>query len=176
MKAIPTTYRGTLFRSRLEAQWAEFLDVLGIAWQYEPEGYTNGPVRYLPDFWLPTVLHRGARPGVFFEVKPSSPLAGEVDKALMLACGSRKPVLVVVSSPKGNDVESLHEYVRDGDRDWDDDGLCFAGCDACGAVSVNVWITNQRCPCGLDDLIPGMNKLCVARNSFAYYGRWKGAA
>lgn len=176
MKAIPTTYRGTPFRSRLEAQWAEFFDVAGIAWQYEPEGYTNGPTRYLPDFWLPMALHRCKAPGVFFEVKPSSPLAGEVDKALMLACGSRKPVLVVTQSPRGASVEALNEYVKDGERDWEDYGLCFTGCDACGAIAVDFYADDKPCPCGRDVFMQDMNKLCVARNGFAYYGRWKGAA
>ena len=33
-----------------------FFDALGIAWEYEPQGYVVGsynPRRYLPDFWLP---------------------------------------------------------------------------------------------------------------------------
>lgn len=53
MKAIPTEYRGYLFRSRLEARWAVFLDALDIRWEYEPEGLilSNGTY-YLPDFYL----------------------------------------------------------------------------------------------------------------------------
>lgn len=52
---IETRYAGCRFRSRLEARWAVFLDTLGIAWEYEPQGYLVGPKRrpYLPDFWLP---------------------------------------------------------------------------------------------------------------------------
>lgn len=51
--AIPTTYRGCRFRSRLEARWAVFFDHLGIGWQYEPQGYLVGANRpYLPDFLL----------------------------------------------------------------------------------------------------------------------------
>jgi len=42
MKAIPTRYAGCHFRSRLEARWAVFFDRLGVAWQYEPEGYDLG--------------------------------------------------------------------------------------------------------------------------------------
>jgi hypothetical protein len=62
-KAIPTHYAGCHFRSRLEARWAVFFDSLGIAWQYEPQGFlvtapTWGDERpderpYLPDFRLP---------------------------------------------------------------------------------------------------------------------------
>lgn len=52
--AIETRYAGHLFRSRLEARWAVFFDRLGIAWEYEPQGYVLGNGEsYLPDFWLP---------------------------------------------------------------------------------------------------------------------------
>ena len=67
LTAIETLYAGCRFRSRLEARWAVFFDALGIAWEYEPEGYeiTDGhtsPIRYLPDFYLPD-------PEVWVEVK-----------------------------------------------------------------------------------------------------------
>lgn len=38
LKPINTRYKGYLFRSRLEARWAVFLDSLGITWEYEKEG------------------------------------------------------------------------------------------------------------------------------------------
>jgi len=55
MKAIPTLYRGTAFRSRLEASWAAHFDKRRLPWRYEPEAFTlsNGD-NYLPDFYLPT--------------------------------------------------------------------------------------------------------------------------
>lgn len=61
IKAIETRYAGCRFRSRLEARWAVFFDTLGIAWEYEPQGYElewrlsgyDEPLHYLPDFWLP---------------------------------------------------------------------------------------------------------------------------
>lgn len=45
-KSHPTKYAGVLFRSRLEARWAAFFDVVGFGWEYEPidlKGWT-------PDF------------------------------------------------------------------------------------------------------------------------------
>ncbi len=56
IRAIPTMYRGTLFRSTLEADWAATLDAYGIDWQYEPEGLMlpSGEL-YRPDFWLPRI-------------------------------------------------------------------------------------------------------------------------
>jgi len=54
MKAIETVYNGYRFRSRLEARWAVFYDVLGIKWEYEKEGYDLGSgIYYLPDFYIP---------------------------------------------------------------------------------------------------------------------------
>jgi hypothetical protein len=66
IKAIPTEYKGYLFRSRLEARWAVFLDAMGIEWEYEPEGFilSDGSY-YLPDFYL-TRFH------CYFEVKRKS--------------------------------------------------------------------------------------------------------
>ena len=64
LKAIETRYKGFRFRSRLEARHAVFLDVLGVPWEYELEGYDLGKSgRYLPDFWLPTFQ-------AFVEIKP----------------------------------------------------------------------------------------------------------
>lgn len=34
--AIPTKYNGINFRSRLEAKWAAFFDLLEWNWEYEP--------------------------------------------------------------------------------------------------------------------------------------------
>jgi hypothetical protein len=53
VKAIETVYRGTRFRSRLEARWAVLFDSMKIEWRYEHQGFESGAARYLPDFWLP---------------------------------------------------------------------------------------------------------------------------
>lgn len=62
-EAIETVYNGHRFRSRLEARWAIFFDILGIKWVYEPEGFVlSDKTCYLPDFYLP-------ESDSFFEVK-----------------------------------------------------------------------------------------------------------
>lgn len=48
MRAIPTVYAGVQFRSRLEARWAAFFDVVGWPWEYEPLDLAG----YIPDFVL----------------------------------------------------------------------------------------------------------------------------
>jgi hypothetical protein len=78
IKAIETRYAGCRFRSRLEARWAVFFDALGIAWEYEPQGFEceyritreSGSFTYLPDFWLPELK-------VWAEVK------GSLDRAAL---------------------------------------------------------------------------------------------
>jgi len=68
IKAIPTTYHGYTFRSRLEARYAVFFECLGMDYEYEPEGFKNLSTSecYLPDFWLPQI-------GLLAEVKPTLP-------------------------------------------------------------------------------------------------------
>lgn len=64
IKAIETVYKGYRFRSRLEARWAVYFDALGVAWEYEKEGFDLGEDGwYLPDFWLP-------KHGIWVEIKP----------------------------------------------------------------------------------------------------------
>jgi len=46
IKAHPTEYRGVMFRSRLEARWAAFFDLIEWRWEYEPIDL-NG---WTPDF------------------------------------------------------------------------------------------------------------------------------
>lgn len=80
--ALPTIYRGTQFRSLLEASWAATLDSLNIAWEYEPETFDlPSGARYLPDFHLTEI-------GTWLEVK--GPGIPRIEKAYelgkMLAC------------------------------------------------------------------------------------------
>jgi hypothetical protein len=48
LAAIPTRYGGVQFRSRLEARWAAFFDIVGWRWQYEPIDLDG----WIPDFRL----------------------------------------------------------------------------------------------------------------------------
>lgn len=51
--AIPTTYAGHAFRSRLEAKWAALFDLLRWEWTYEPFDTGN---------WIPDFLIQGDAP------------------------------------------------------------------------------------------------------------------
>lgn len=52
-RSIRTEYRGVVFRSKLEADWARHFDALGLKWEYEPRGRYFGDQFYLVDFYLP---------------------------------------------------------------------------------------------------------------------------
>ena len=75
IKPINTVYNGYRFRSRLEARWAVYFDLLHVKYEYESEGYVleNG-ITYLPDFYLPDVK-------AFFEVKPYHMETGDMSAA-----------------------------------------------------------------------------------------------
>jgi hypothetical protein len=92
VRPIETVYQGYRFRSRLEARWAVFFDALGVAWDYELQGFDLGGVRYLPDFWLSTVR-------MWAEVKPVPFTPEEVRKCELLADASERPVLKLVGVP-----------------------------------------------------------------------------
>ena len=69
IKAKPTDYHGVHFKSKLEAQWAVFLEHhhLCADWRYEPRSYEI-PAKgwtYTPDFWVSV-----GGMEVFLEIKP----------------------------------------------------------------------------------------------------------
>lgn len=52
LKVIRTEYNGISYRSKTEARWAVLLDLMGIPYSYEQEGYYlhDGYTPYTPDF------------------------------------------------------------------------------------------------------------------------------
>jgi hypothetical protein len=97
MKAIETKYKGCRFRSRLEARWAVFFDVLGVAWEYEPEGFElGGGVRYLPDF----ALRCGGKDVTdAIEIKPFAPASADLAKLASVCRGLRCTGAVLYGVP-----------------------------------------------------------------------------
>jgi hypothetical protein len=85
--AIPTTYAGVNFRSRIEARWACFFDKIGWPWTYEPYDLEG----YIPDFTLDfykpllvEVKHDGADVA---EAKAKIEASGWAGEALVV-CGT----------------------------------------------------------------------------------------
>ena len=73
IKAIETEYDGHRFRSRIEARWAVFFNAIGLKYEYEIEGFQMGELRYLPDFYIPS-LDR------WFEIKGKPLSEAEIKK------------------------------------------------------------------------------------------------
>lgn len=93
IKARPTTYCGTLFRSRLEATWAAFFDIAGLPWAYEPIDFEG----WVPDFVL--FLQRP----VYVEVKPV-PL-----QVLRLDWGGQKPPALLPADRAEFEKAKMHQ-------------------------------------------------------------------
>ena len=89
---IPTKYKGTQYRSKLEAKWAVFFDEMGIEFMYEPEGYDLDGTYYLPDFWLPQVK-------MWAEVKPGKLNKEEARKCQKLADATEHLCLLLEGQP-----------------------------------------------------------------------------
>lgn len=92
---IQTRYSGVLYRSRTEARWARFLDLISVRFRYEAEGYDLGAPEgwYLPDFYLPDL-------NLFIEVKGTDPTEEEQLKCMSLALAQEAYVLLAVGAPK----------------------------------------------------------------------------
>lgn len=104
VKAIETVYNGYRFRSRLEARWAVFFDLMDIQYEYEKEGFDLGDdVLYLPDFWLPEL-------DCWFEVKGVECNGDDQAKVDLLREQSGKPV-IVATGPIGDHVFETGDWV-----------------------------------------------------------------
>lgn len=85
-KGIPTEYKSYRFRSRLEARWARFFDLLGWRWEYEPVDF-NG---WIPDF----AIYGDCGNIVYVEVKPVTRFPKKVADKID-ASGCEDEVLIV---------------------------------------------------------------------------------
>lgn len=75
IRAIPTRYNGVNFRSRLEARWAAFFDLVGWRWEYEPIDLKG---------WAPDFIIKLPIADVYAEVKPVETIEHPEIKGLWL--------------------------------------------------------------------------------------------
>lgn len=134
-KGISTTYAGTLFRSRLEARWAVFFDLLQWPWAYEPVDLEF----YIPDF----ILRFDAGP-IAVEVKPELALTELATYASrMVQSGWSKDLLVVGAVLFGDVIGVTGEPIEEGETMLGP-ALVFR-CIDCGAVSFLNEDNSYRC-------------------------------
>lgn len=138
MQSIDTQYAGRFFRSRLEARWAAFFDVLKTPWLYELEGYEfKDGTRYLPDFFLPAL-------DAFIEIKPIRPLPAEIEKCRWLAEITGKTVYLFFGNvgfygyPSGQErsldyPDSALKFYPDGNED---SSYTWCVCSECGKFGI----------------------------------------
>jgi hypothetical protein len=88
-----TKYKDILFRSRLEAKWACFFDLVGWMWQYEPSEI-NG---YNPDFIINVKSKSYDTNTIIVEVKPSVYLDDNEKKSIIRKYNNVKAHILILS-------------------------------------------------------------------------------
>lgn len=162
MKSIDTYYNGNYFRSRLEARWAVFFDLIGVKYSYEPTGFKNDKGEYyLPDFHLHNVILRNRiicnikkTEGIYLEIKPLSFEESSIKQAEWF----EKPLVLF----KGNPIYGIWYYEENPNGEildnyqlapWWDNFMAFWKCKLCGQVKVEFRESNyDYCPiCNYSD-------------------------
>lgn len=134
LQAIPTTYNGVTFRSRLEARHAVFMDTLGVEWHYEYEGYQLPSGWYVPDFWLPGL-------DAWLEIKGDRPTDQELQLAQELMEHTDKRVFTAYG-PIPRDVGHCGDHYVNGEcsesmwiGNWDW-YYAWQTCTGCGKIDI----------------------------------------
>jgi len=117
LHAIPTLYRDRWYRSRLEARWAAFFDLLGWKFEYEPCDFAG---------WIPDFVLCEATP-TYVEVKPL--LAFDESIAQEMETSGCKDDLLLVGATLPHDEQRhgpylgwLAEHMGPPETGW-----CFVG-------------------------------------------------
>lgn len=111
IKPIETIYNGYRFRSRLEARWAVFFSAVGLEYQYEPEGFEMDGIRYLPDFYIPSIdrwFEIKGKPLTVTEIKKCEEFCLRKDKygiKFSIVIGPPQPTML-----EGPDYLGIEEY------------------------------------------------------------------
>lgn len=103
-KAQDTEYGGILYRSRLEARWAQFFDSAEVRHKYELTKIDLGIDKYTPDFWLPDF-------SLWVEIKPFRQYRPH-SKCYRLAIETRHPVLLIQGNPEQHVIDMFDPNAR----------------------------------------------------------------
>lgn len=139
LQAQKDWYNGIEFRSKLESKTAQALDNLGIAWEYEPEGYklSNG-MWYRPDFWLPDAKQYVECKGVMSK-EDSAKIVGLVEDTnrpvVVLSYDNSMMVMRLWNEPSAK-IMTYSGYI-----------VGLGWCTECGKPRFFSWSDTYRCPC-----------------------------
>jgi hypothetical protein len=117
IKAKPTIYKGYAFRSRLEAKWARFFDLMKWTWEYEP---------FDLDGWSPDFVIKGRPHDILVEVKPFMDLDNDDARETIskirkcLHRTNNRLAIIVGTGPRFSSDFGQHEgeYWADGRLGW----------------------------------------------------------
>lgn len=87
-----TEYRGVVMRSRLETEFARYLDDERIPWRYEPAVFGRRGHRYLPDFEL---VHEERHH--YVEVKPTLAEVPAAERKMLVIRDTHPDAVLVVA-------------------------------------------------------------------------------
>lgn len=153
LKPKLTLYNEYFFRSKLEAKWAVFFDLLHVPYQYEPNAYRcDDGSQYTPDFYLPEAYLRSDRypKGLYLEIKP---IEWKQDQAYStrIASAFKDKANLVLFRGDPLDVLSKEDLIQNEQLcpHWDD-CMLFMYCDKCTAFKAEFYEGNYfYCPeCG----------------------------
>lgn len=131
IRPLPARHRNVQFASLTECRWGCCFSELGLAWQYQPQGYNIGNGRaYLADFWI-------SEWRCYVEVKPDGiDLDVPIAVCRALARGSPYRVLLIVGAP-GGDTYYVNIYGgRDGSDHIEAERGHFVECPRCDGFCV----------------------------------------
>lgn len=113
IKAHPTMYNGVQYRSRLEARWAAFFDLIGWKHEYEPIDLQG---------WSPDFILHGKKRSTLVEVKPVYEIPDDVTEKIDLAVpDENQEVLILGVAPFFCDNIEHHcvGWLREEEGCWD---------------------------------------------------------
>jgi hypothetical protein len=140
IRAIETHYRGCYFRSRLEARWAVFFQMLDVPWHLEPEGFVlSTGARYLPDF----LVHLKDRP-LWVEIKPADLPVPQFEQFM-------EDIKQPAPDPESVTTQEFVGYDFWWSEGWDNYHK-FCICVSCGGVGFEFMGRSERIQCGCNKL------------------------
>lgn len=155
---IETWHQSILFRSRMEARWAVFLDEMDVSFSYEQEGFNLGELGgYRPDFWMPSV-------GKWMEYKPVRPTEVEFEKGRRVAALTGHPFVFFYGSMDSPDYRKKNREngIQIKPSGEEETQYWWCHCPKCGLVGLEYWgnASRMRCGCGFfkpDDLLDNID-------------------
>ena len=140
IQALPASYAGQVFRSRLEARVAYYFDLLEIGWDYEPEGFALPSRNYCPDFLCKP--HKNSK-GFYVEVRPDFTSWDDTKLTLAELCAATQQDVYLIAGfpviyrPRSDDYDAIasnalgfyYEKEESGPRrfEWVEEGVGYGG-------------------------------------------------